>query len=125
MGSIGDNSSGGMLAYRASKAALNMAWRSSRIEAKPRGVACVLLQPRLGADADGRVGAESAGSAADDSVGGRCATIAALGASLPERRSSPESFARRRLRDRVADCSALRALVTGSPRDLPTRPPPL
>src|SRR5689334_10986191 len=44
MGSIGDNG-GGWIPYRTSKAALNMAWSCLAIEAKPRGVACVLFSP--------------------------------------------------------------------------------
>jgi NAD(P)-dependent dehydrogenase (short-subunit alcohol dehydrogenase family) len=44
MGSIGDNG-GGWIPYRTSKAALNMAWNCLAIEAKPRGVACVLFSP--------------------------------------------------------------------------------
>jgi len=44
MGSIGDNG-GGWVPYRTSKAALNMAWNSLALEAKPRGVACVLVSP--------------------------------------------------------------------------------
>jgi NAD(P)-dependent dehydrogenase (short-subunit alcohol dehydrogenase family) len=44
MGSIGDNG-GSWVPYRTSKAALNMAWSSLALEAKPRGVACVLLSP--------------------------------------------------------------------------------
>ena len=53
MGSIGDNG-GGWVPYRTSKAALNMAWSNLAMEAKPRGVACVAAQPRLGEDAHGR-----------------------------------------------------------------------
>ena len=53
MGSIGDNG-GGWVPDRTSKAALSMAWSCLALEAKSRGVACVLLQPRLGEDADGR-----------------------------------------------------------------------
>jgi NAD(P)-dependent dehydrogenase (short-subunit alcohol dehydrogenase family) len=44
MGSIGDNG-GGWVPYRTSKAALNMAWSCLALEARPRGVACVLLSP--------------------------------------------------------------------------------
>lgn len=44
MGSIGDNS-GGWIPYRTSKAALNMAWSCLAIEAKARGIACVLFSP--------------------------------------------------------------------------------
>ncbi len=44
MGSIADNG-GGWVPYRTSKAALNMAWSSLALQAKPRGVACVALSP--------------------------------------------------------------------------------
>ena len=44
MGSIGENG-GGWVPYRTSKAALNMAWSSLALEAKPRGVTCVLFSP--------------------------------------------------------------------------------
>jgi NAD(P)-dependent dehydrogenase (short-subunit alcohol dehydrogenase family) len=44
MGSIGDNGDG-WVPYRTSKAALNMAWSSLALEAKPRGIACVLFSP--------------------------------------------------------------------------------
>jgi NAD(P)-dependent dehydrogenase (short-subunit alcohol dehydrogenase family) len=44
MGSIGDIG-GGWVPYRTSKAALNMAWSSLALEARPRGVACVLFSP--------------------------------------------------------------------------------
>ena len=45
MGSIADNSSGGHVPYRSSKAALNMAWRSLAIEARPLGVIAAVLNP--------------------------------------------------------------------------------
>jgi NAD(P)-dependent dehydrogenase (short-subunit alcohol dehydrogenase family) len=44
MGSIGDIGAG-WVPYRTSKAALNMAWSSLAIEAKPRSVTCVLVSP--------------------------------------------------------------------------------
>jgi NAD(P)-dependent dehydrogenase (short-subunit alcohol dehydrogenase family) len=44
MGSIGDIG-GGWVPYRTSKAALNMAWSSLALEARSRGVACVLFTP--------------------------------------------------------------------------------
>jgi NAD(P)-dependent dehydrogenase (short-subunit alcohol dehydrogenase family) len=44
MASIGDNG-GGWVPYRTSKAALNMAWSNLALEARPRGVACVLFSP--------------------------------------------------------------------------------
>jgi NAD(P)-dependent dehydrogenase (short-subunit alcohol dehydrogenase family) len=44
MGSIADNG-GGWVPYRTSKAALNMAWSCLALEAKPRGVVCVIFSP--------------------------------------------------------------------------------
>jgi NAD(P)-dependent dehydrogenase (short-subunit alcohol dehydrogenase family) len=45
MGSIGDNTSGGLYGYRMSKAALNAAGVSLAIDLKPRGIAVVILHP--------------------------------------------------------------------------------
>ncbi|MEO7774779.1 MAG: SDR family oxidoreductase [Steroidobacteraceae bacterium] len=45
MGSIADNTSGSYLAYRTSKAALNMAMRNAAIELKGKGVTCVVMDP--------------------------------------------------------------------------------
>lgn len=45
MGSIGDNTSGGAYAYRMSKAALNMAYRSMSIDLADRGFTCVVMNP--------------------------------------------------------------------------------
>jgi NAD(P)-dependent dehydrogenase (short-subunit alcohol dehydrogenase family) len=45
MGSLADNTSGGSIAYRSSKAALNMVMRSAAIDLAPRGIACVLINP--------------------------------------------------------------------------------
>jgi NAD(P)-dependent dehydrogenase (short-subunit alcohol dehydrogenase family) len=44
MGSIAENG-GGWMPYRTTKAALNMAWSSLALEARPHGVACVLFSP--------------------------------------------------------------------------------
>jgi len=44
MGSIAENS-GSWIPYRTSKAALNMAWTSLALEAKPRGVTAAVLSP--------------------------------------------------------------------------------
>jgi NAD(P)-dependent dehydrogenase (short-subunit alcohol dehydrogenase family) len=44
MGSISDNG-GGWVPYRTSKAALNMAWNSLALDARSRGIACVLFSP--------------------------------------------------------------------------------
>jgi NAD(P)-dependent dehydrogenase (short-subunit alcohol dehydrogenase family) len=45
MGSITDNASGGSIAYRSSKAAVNMAMRSAAIDLSSRGICCVLVNP--------------------------------------------------------------------------------
>ena len=45
MGSIGDNTSGGSIAYRSSKAAVNMVVRSAAIDLASRRVTCVVANP--------------------------------------------------------------------------------
>jgi len=45
MGSLADNTSGGSIGYRSSKAALNMVMRSAAIDLAPRGIACILINP--------------------------------------------------------------------------------
>jgi len=45
MASIADNTSGGSIPYRSSKAAVNMVMRSAAIDLAPRGITCVLLSP--------------------------------------------------------------------------------
>jgi NAD(P)-dependent dehydrogenase (short-subunit alcohol dehydrogenase family) len=45
MGSIGDNTSGGSIAYRSSKAAVNMVMRSLAIDLAPRDITCVVVNP--------------------------------------------------------------------------------
>jgi NAD(P)-dependent dehydrogenase (short-subunit alcohol dehydrogenase family) len=45
MGSIGDNSSGGAYAYRASKAALNMAAKSLSVDCRSKNIVVVVLHP--------------------------------------------------------------------------------
>jgi NAD(P)-dependent dehydrogenase (short-subunit alcohol dehydrogenase family) len=45
MGSLADNTSGGYVAYRTSKAAVNMAMRTAAIDLKSRGISCVVLNP--------------------------------------------------------------------------------
>jgi len=51
MGSIDDNSSGGMYGYRMSKAALNMAGRSLAVDLKPLGIAVGIFHPGMVATA--------------------------------------------------------------------------
>ena len=45
MGSLADNTSGGSIAYRSSKAAVNMVMRCAAIDLAPRGISCVLVNP--------------------------------------------------------------------------------
>lgn len=72
LASIGENRSGGLWAYRCSKAALGMAWRNLAVELAPEGVICVLLDPgwvRSGA------GGPAAPLSPEDSVAGMLAVI--------------------------------------------------
>jgi NAD(P)-dependent dehydrogenase (short-subunit alcohol dehydrogenase family) len=57
MGSVSENS-GGWVPYRTSKAALNMAWSCLALEAKPRGIPCVLFSPGWVKTRMGGAGAE-------------------------------------------------------------------
>lgn len=45
LGSITDNTSGGSLAYRCSKAALGMAWRSLAVELRGQSIVCTVVHP--------------------------------------------------------------------------------
>ncbi len=45
MGSIADNNSGGWIAYRSSKAALNMVVKCAAISLAPRHIACIVINP--------------------------------------------------------------------------------
>jgi len=65
MGSIADNS-GGWVPYRTSKAALNMAWSSLALEARPSGVTCVALSPGW---VQTRMGGSGAEITSEESVG--------------------------------------------------------
>jgi NAD(P)-dependent dehydrogenase (short-subunit alcohol dehydrogenase family) len=74
MGSIGE-SSGGYVPYRTSKAALNMAWHSLAIEAKPLGVVAAALDPGW---VKTRMGGPNALISAEQSVGDMRALIERL-----------------------------------------------
>jgi NAD(P)-dependent dehydrogenase (short-subunit alcohol dehydrogenase family) len=74
MGSIGDNS-GGWVPYRTSKAALNMAWTSLALEAKPRGVTVVALSPGW---VQTDMGGNNAEITPEESVSSMCALIERL-----------------------------------------------
>ena len=45
MGSLADNTSGGSILYRTSKAAVNMLMRASAIDLKARGITCIVVNP--------------------------------------------------------------------------------
>ena len=45
MGSVGDNTSGGSIIYRSSKAALNAAMKSMAIDMQPRGIGVLIMHP--------------------------------------------------------------------------------
>ena len=45
MGSLADNTSGGSIPYRTSKAAVNMLMRSAAIDLRPREISCVVVNP--------------------------------------------------------------------------------
>ena len=79
MGSIADNGSGGSIAYRSSKAALNAAWRSLAIDVAPQGVAAAVLHPGW---VQTRMGGASAPLSPEQSVAGLRRVIAGL---TPER----------------------------------------
>ena len=72
MGSIDDNTSGGFIAYRSSKSALNMAWRSLAIDS---GVTSAVLHPGW---VQTRMGGASAPLPPEESVAGLRQVIAGL-----------------------------------------------
>ena len=78
MGSIEDNRSGGYIAYRSSKSAQNMAWRSLAIDNRGK-VVCAMLHPGW---VQTRMGGSSAPLSPEDSVAGMRRVIDGLG---PER----------------------------------------
>ncbi len=79
MGSIADNGSGGFIAYRATKAGLNAAWRSLAIDVRDQGVVAATLHPGW---VQTDMGGPSAPLAVADSVAGMRAVIDGL---TPER----------------------------------------
>jgi NAD(P)-dependent dehydrogenase (short-subunit alcohol dehydrogenase family) len=76
LGSISDNSSGGYVPYRTSKAALNMAWRSLALETKRRGIVAAVLNPGW---VKTRMGGPGAPTRPEDSVADMRRTIDQLG----------------------------------------------
>ena len=67
MGSIADNTSGGFIAYRSSKAALNASWRSLALDVRDREVIAATLHPGW---VQTRMCGDSAPLAPEDSVTG-------------------------------------------------------
>jgi len=78
MASIRDNTFGGSIPYRSSKAAVNMVMRSAAIDLAPRGITCVLLSPGWVKTDMGGPGARLAPA---ESVGAMRKLIAKLGPS--------------------------------------------
>jgi NAD(P)-dependent dehydrogenase (short-subunit alcohol dehydrogenase family) len=76
MGSLADNTSGGSIPYRTSKAAVNMLMRTAAIDLKPRGITCVVLNPGW---VKTDMGGPNAKLSAEESVGGMRRVISKLG----------------------------------------------
>jgi NAD(P)-dependent dehydrogenase (short-subunit alcohol dehydrogenase family) len=76
MGSIDDNSSGGYLAYRTSKTALNSAWRNLALDVRGSGVVAAVLHPGW---VRTRMGGSSAPLQPEKSVSGMRQVIERLG----------------------------------------------
>ena len=76
MGSVDDNKMGGFIAYRASKAGLNAAWKSVALALSPKGVIAMVMHPGwVATDMGGR----QAPTTPEQSVSGMRGIIAALG----------------------------------------------
>jgi NAD(P)-dependent dehydrogenase (short-subunit alcohol dehydrogenase family) len=76
MGSLADNTSGGFIPYRTSKAAVNMLMRSAAIDLKPRRITCVVLNPGW---VKTDMGGPDAKLSPEESVGAMRRLIAKLG----------------------------------------------
>jgi len=76
MGSIDDNTSGGFLAYRSSKTALNMAWHNLALDVKRAGIIAAALHPGW---VRTRMGGDSAPLEPEDSIAGMRKVIDGLG----------------------------------------------
>jgi NAD(P)-dependent dehydrogenase (short-subunit alcohol dehydrogenase family) len=75
MGSIEDNKSGGYIAYRSTKAALNAAWRSLSVDVARHGITAAVLHPGW---VQTRMGGASAPLTPEQSVSGMRQVIAGL-----------------------------------------------
>ena len=76
MGSIADNTSGGSVVYRSTKAAVNMVMRSLAVDLAPRGIVCAVINPGwVRTD----MGGPNATKEPPESIGGLRRLIATLG----------------------------------------------
>jgi NAD(P)-dependent dehydrogenase (short-subunit alcohol dehydrogenase family) len=78
MGSLADNTSGGSIPYRTSKAAVNMLMRSAAIDLRPRGITCVVVNPGW---VKTDMGGPNARLSPEESIGALRRLIARLGPS--------------------------------------------
>jgi len=76
MGSLADNTSGGSVLYRTSKAAVNMLMRTAAIDLRPQQISCVVLNPGW---VKTDMGGPNARITAQESVGAMRELIARLG----------------------------------------------
>ncbi|HEY6824195.1 MAG TPA: SDR family oxidoreductase [Steroidobacteraceae bacterium] len=76
MGSLSDNTSGGSVLYRTSKAAVNMLMRTAAIDLQPQGISCVVLNPGW---VKTDMGGPNAKISAAESVGAMRRVISRLG----------------------------------------------
>jgi NAD(P)-dependent dehydrogenase (short-subunit alcohol dehydrogenase family) len=76
MGSLADNTSGGSILYRTSKAAVNMLMRTTAIDLKPQRVTCIVVNPGW---VKTDMGGPNAKISAAESVGAMRRLIAKLG----------------------------------------------
>ncbi len=76
LGSLADNTTGGYIPYRTSKAAVNMLMRSAAVDLQPRGVTCVVVNPGW---VKTDMGGPNAKLSAEESVGALRRLIAKIG----------------------------------------------
>ena len=75
MGSIGDNGSSGMYAYRSSKALVNMVAKNMSVDFKPKGISVMALNPGMVATEFGGFGSDNMakmGGMTSEKLVGKC-----------------------------------------------------
>ena len=75
LGSVAENASGGLFAYRSSKSGLNGAFRSAALELKPAGVTAIVIHPGW---VQTDMGGKSAPTTPEQSITGMRQVIASL-----------------------------------------------